>query len=1019
MQLSRIALKNPEFTMMVFFLLVSLGILAYITMPRYESPQIEVPGVILVILYPGASPEDIENLVVDPLEEAIQEIDNLTKLTSDIRDGFARIRVEFVLSEDKVEKNTEVSQKISQVQNTLPEGVILQTFEFSVTNIQILQVALYSSQAGYARLEKEAQKFKEAIELHPGVKEVKLEAIPERRLLIALDFQKLAHYQISPGQVVQTIQGNNANIPAGNLQIGQKTFNLQTSGAYQTIGEIENTILKSVQNQPVLIKDIASVYFSDETPQYTARYQEKRAVFVSVFPKDNVNALKTIAHIKPLMEELVPGLPLDISSQIVFDQSVSIKNKVNLLFTNLWQGILVVGLFILLFFNFRASMLVMVAIPLSFLIGLIAADYADFGLQFMSIAGLIIALGLLVDNAIVVVENVYHFIKEGYGRKAAAEKAVDQVGWAIVSSTATTILAFIPVITIKSLPGEYIKSMPLTLIFTLLASLFVALTFTPFLSSRLLKSSQEQKESRVQQYINHFIQTIYRSILRFALQHKVLILTAALLALGGAAALYPRIGVSFFPRDDAPLFAVNITTPQGTVLSKTEEAVLYVERQLKKQKEVDYFISNTGYGNPRVINVIERNEQQTSSGQVMVFMKDIEFEERDAMIGRLRKKFAQYKDAKIELKEALLGPPVEAQISIKLYGEELDTLKRIAGEVERVIRQTPHTINVYNPLKNLKTDLKLQINKLAAANLAVPLAEVDRNVRIAVAGTKVAEFRDAMNDTYPVYVQMQRGEEYLHPTDLSGIYVTSLTGLQVPLSQLATLGFVSSPEKINHDRTRRTFAVNADVESGNNVDDVTEQVIQQLEGYPFPKGYTYSIAGERESREEAFGDLFKSLLLAMLGIFTVLVLQFRSFIQPLIIFTAIPLSLIGATLGLFLAGYSFSFTAFLGIISLVGIVVNDSIILIDLTNQYIESGISKYKAIQQAAEHRFVPIILTSLTTIGGLLPLTLKGGLFWAPMGWCIIGGLITSTLLILIVVPVLYALFTSAKRKMKKMTV
>lgn len=1009
MLLSRVAIRNPEFTLMIFILLSFMGGAAYLTMPRYENPLLDVPGMVITAVYPGASAEDIEDLIIEPLEDAVYEIDNITKFNSDIQDGFAKIRIEFKITEDKVEKNNEIQQKLNEIEGDFPDGVILETREFTTSNVQILQVAFVSEEAGYDRLEEIADELKDRIELVNGVKEVDVEAAPEKRVVVDLNFGKLSNYRISPNQVVQTIQGNNANVPAGSIQVGNKAFNLQTSGPYESIQEINNTILKSVDNQPITVGDVAKVYFSYENFDYIARVNQKRAVFVAIYPKENVNSLNTVDNLKPILESYKEELPLDVDLEIVFDQSMSIRNKVGLLFSNLWQGVLVVGFFILLFFNLRASLLVMIAIPFSFLIGLIMADWSDFGLQFMSIAGLIIALGLLVDNAIVVVENVYFFIKEGYERKEAAQKAVDQVGWAIISSTATTIVAFLPVIQIKSLPGEFLKSMPLTLIYTLIASLFVALTFTPFLSSRLLLPNEKQKVSWVERNINIFIDGMYKDLLQWALQHKAFVLITAILLLIGAGSLYPIIGLSFFPRDDAPMFAINVTAPQGTILSKTDSTVKFIENALANRSEVARYVSNTGHGNPRVITVIERGNKQSSQAQILVIMQeDISFAQRDSLITNLRNTFQTYQSATIEVKEALLGPPVDAQISVKLYGKDIQVLKQIARDVTQMLEQTPYTVNVFNPLKNFKTDFKLEINELAAANLGVAINDIDQNVRIAVSGTKVSEYRDKDKQTYDIYVAMEKLGDYISPSDLSRVYVNSRKGIQVPLAQLAQLEFTNGPEVIKHEMTRRAFAVNADVESGQSVDNVTQEVITKLESYDFPEGYSYSMGGELESRSEAFGDLFKSLLIALIGIFSILVLQFRSFVQPLIIFSAIPLSLIGAVLGLFLAGYSFSFTGFLGIISLVGIVVNDSIILIDLTNKYMLEGMTKKDAIPKAAKHRFVPIILTSFTTIGGLLPLTLRGGLFWAPMGWCIIGGLTTSTLLILIVVPVLYAIFT-----------
>ncbi|MEO1653161.1 MAG: efflux RND transporter permease subunit, partial [Bacteroidota bacterium] len=298
MLISRIALKNPKFTIMVFFILLFVGAIAYQNIPRYENPQLEIPGINVVITFPGASPEDVEELVVEPLEEEINQIDKITKLESDIRNGFARIRIEFELTEDKTDKNSEVLQKINRLEAGFPEGVNIETFEFSLSNIQIMQIALLSPDAGYDRLRKTAERLEDEIEAVYGVSSVDIEAAPEKRVLVDLDFDKLAKYRISPGQVVQTIQGNNANIPAGNLQIGKRSFNLQTSGAYENIEEIKNSILRSLSSQPIRVKDVADVYFSYENYSYTARYDQQRSIFLSIYPQEKVNALPTIAKIK-------------------------------------------------------------------------------------------------------------------------------------------------------------------------------------------------------------------------------------------------------------------------------------------------------------------------------------------------------------------------------------------------------------------------------------------------------------------------------------------------------------------------------------------------------------------------------------------------------------------------------------------------------------------------------------------------------------------------------------------------
>jgi multidrug efflux pump subunit AcrB len=377
------------------------------------------------------------------------------------------------------------------------------------------------------------------------------------------------------------------------------------------------------------------------------------------------------------------------------------------------------------------------------------------------------------------------------------------------------------------------------------------------------------------------------------------------------------------------------------------------------------------------------------------------------LLDDLRAKFGAYPGAKIEVKEFEQGPPVEAPVAIRIMGDNLTELKQIARDVEDIIAKTQGTININNPLGTAKTDLQVKINRDKAGILGVPLVEIDRTVRASIAGMRVSSYRDAEGKEYDIVARLPIAEK---PTidDFDRIYVSSVTGAQIPLKQVAAINFKSSPMIINHYNLERTITLTADVKGNTSVAKVTNQIVQKLEKYNWKKGYRYGIGGETETREESFGGMFKAILVAMIAIFGVLVLQFRSYSQPLIVFSAIPLAIIGSILALLITGYSFSFSAFVGLTSLVGIVVNNSIILVDYTNQLRGAGKELVEALKEAAETRFIPIVLTTATTIGGLIPLTLGGGTLWAPMGWTIIGGLIASTFLTLILVPVLYKVFS-----------
>jgi len=377
------------------------------------------------------------------------------------------------------------------------------------------------------------------------------------------------------------------------------------------------------------------------------------------------------------------------------------------------------------------------------------------------------------------------------------------------------------------------------------------------------------------------------------------------------------------------------------------------------------------------------------------------------VIRELRNDVENIPGARIEIKEFEQGPPVNAPVEIRLLGNNLDILQSIADDVENIIAGTSGTINILNPLATSKTDLHVDINKDKAGMLGVPLIEIDRTIRASITGLPVSTFRDLEGKEYNIVLRLPFDKKILL-SDFDRIFVSSATGYQIPLSQLARIRFKASPIKINHYNLERNVTITADVIGNTSVDKVTSSIIRELDEYSWPRGYRYSVGGEAESREESFGGMLQAILIAIIGIFGVLVLQFRSYLQPLIVFSAIPLAIIGSMLALLITGYSFSFTAFVGITSLIGIVINNSIILVDYTNQLRRKGKDVVSALKEAGEIRFMPIILTTATTVGGLLPLTLGGGTLWAPMGWTIIGGLIMSTLLTLIVVPVLYKTYT-----------
>ncbi|MBN1781189.1 efflux RND transporter permease subunit [bacterium] len=1009
MKLPKIAIENHQFTLVMICLLVLAGIGSVLTMPRSEDPPVSPAGSSTIVVYPGASPADIEQLIVDPIEDALNALEDIKVLTSSSMDNIGIVEIEFTAGSDPDEKYAEVVQKVNSIRSQLPGDLLsMEIPKWSISNTAIFQIAFISDSADYAALEYEAERLRKELLKVPGVKEAEKAAVPEQEVRVSVDLPKLALYHIPLTRVMGMLQDANANIPGGYVDIGAKRLNIKTSGSYRSLDDIRNTVVHSAQGKPVFLRDIADVRFMNEDAMHLARVNGERSIFLKLTQKENTNIFQISGRVKDIVGEYQKKIPEAMKLEIVFDQSESVSRRVTGFFSNLLYGLILVGLVVFTAVGFHASMIVMMVIPVSILIGIGFIDLCHFGLEQMSIAGMVIALGLLVDNAIVVTENVARFLKMGYNRVDSAVLGTSQVGWAVVSATATTVLAFVPIIMMQDMTGAFIRSMPVTVVFTLSASLLLSLTLTPYLSEKFLKVSNGHRERPLRRWLNHMIDHVYRRVLDYGLRKPRRFLMATGIVFLLSFLLFPLIGVSMFPKAEKPMFYINVNFPTDTHIEKTDALVLQIEKEMMALPGVKRVLSNSGNGNPPLYYNMYPERNKSYHGQLVVLLKEFKRKEFQKMLQDLRQRYSQIPGVRIEVKELEQGPPVEAPVAIKVLGDNMDILTQLSRVVEKEIRSEQGTVNVRNPLNTTKSDLKIQIHREKAGMLGVPLSEIDRSVRAAITGLPVTQFRDAEGRKYDIVIRLPFDRNKPVLSDLDRIYVASMSGAQIPLKHLISVELAKSPLTIDHYQMNRSVTVTSDVLDEYSVAKITTNIMKRLNRYPWPKGYSLYVAGEQESREESFGGMGKAVIIALVAIFGVLVLQFRSYLQPIIVFTAIPLAIIGSLIALFVTGNSFSFTAFIGITSLVGIVVNNSIILVDYSNQLRREGMSTDKAIREAGETRFIPIILTTLTTVGGLLPLTVAGGTMWAPMGWTIIGGLIVSTFLTLVVVPVLYMLIS-----------
>lgn len=1008
MKITDFSVKNYQFTLIVFVALIAIGVNSLLNMPRGEDPDFQAPTFSIVMVYPGTSPKDMEELVVDPVEKKMNELDDIKRIISRIDDGLAVIQVEFKYETDADKKYQDVVREVDALKTQLPQDITdINILKFSPSDVNILQIGLLSETTPYKDLEEWSKKLKERLEKVKSLKNVDNWAFPQQQVRISLQLEKLAQYNIPLNKVLGAIQNENINIPGGSIEMGKKKFNIKTSGDYKNIEEIKNTIVSNASGKLVYVKDIAEVNFNYEEQTYIGRLNGRRGVFVTASRKMGTNIFAVEKEIKPVLAQFQKELPKSISYEQSFDNAHSVRTRLGG-FTRDFAIAIFLVLLTLLPLGVRASIVVMISIPLSLAIGLFLLDLFGITINQLSIVGMVVALGLLVDDSIVVVENIERYLRLGYSKREAAMAATKQIGLAVIGCTITLIFAFLPLMFLPEGAGDFIRSLPAAVVTTVLASLFVSLTIVPFLSSRILSNHENPEGNLFMRGLKKFIGGSYRRLLNSAIKRPVTTLLVALAIFVGALALVPVVGFSVFPASEKPMFLINIETPLGTSLPATDQVAHYVEKEINNIPDLKNYTTNVGRGNPRIYyNVVPQNEV-SNYAQLFVQLKETPPAEKRKLIDRLRTKFKHYPNAKIEVKDFEQGPPVEAPIAIRLFSEDLDTLRSLAFRVEALLKKTPGTIYVNNELTTLKTDLQVKVNKEKAGLLGVPVHEIDRTIRMSVAGLNIGTFRKENGDEYNITVTLlpQSGKERQTYEAFSKIYVTSVTGASIPLNQLADIRFETSPVTIKHYDKDRFTVTTAFVQSGFNTGKLTQGILKQLDSMHFPPNSHYVAAGEVEASKESFGGLGTIVLITVFGILGVLILEFKTFRGTLIVLSVIPLGIIGAVLMLLATGNTFSFVAVIGLIALIGIEVKNSILLVDYTDQLRKQGMSLDKAIQEAGETRFVPIILTTLTAIGGLLPLVMENNPLYSPLALVIIGGLISSTLLTRIVTPVLYKL-------------
>ncbi len=1012
MHLAEFAIRRWQLSMVLFALLCALGVSAFLKIPRAVDPHFSMPVVSIVATSPGSDAAEIEQTITQPIEEVLQGLEDAKQVSSTSSDGTAVVRIEFDWSGDPDEYFNNTVREVSAIRGRLPADLANLTFEkIRTTNASVIQIALLSDTASWYRMEKYARDISDAFGRYPDVRQAEVHGLPQPEISIEINPGRLAQLRLPASAVADAVRAGGADIPSGSVTSGTRRFSIEAGGAYRDLDKIKALPLRTNDGSLLTLADVADVKWAAAEQRVRMSHNGKRGVFITANQKLGTDATILRTKLVDELEKQRAFLPPDITAVMQFDQSKDISKRLQELARDFSIAVFLV-LFTLLPLGFRASAIVMVSIPLSVASGLLAIYANGYNLSQFVVAGFILSLGLLVDDSIVVIENIARHLRMGKTRDQAAIDGTKEITKAVLGSTGVLVFAFMPLLFLPEGAGKFLLSFIETIIFTVTASMVVSLTIVPFLASRMLRADDDPEGNFVLKWLMRSIDRFYRPLLHWALSMPRRSVWGAIIITCSAFLLVPLLGFSLFPYADTSYFRVQIEAEQGSSIDQTARLVAQASEILKAEKQIKIRAETVGAHNPSVFyNVFERGEN-TGQGEIVAIMDAWRGQESVDMIARLRDKLDQIVGGRVQIKIFQNGAPINAPIEFRIIGPDQDVLKIWAAKVQDVLNKTDGTRDVVNPLAFDRIDLDVGLDDAKAALLDIPEGAPRRALRLALSGERAGTFRDSEGDSYPVVVRLPLANT--QPISaLESVYVNTRSGQPIQLAEISNPILVAKPSTIRRFNLERFVGITAQVKPGMVISKVALAAKNEIDQLKLPTGYSINVGGEAEKINETFAGFGPIIMVALFSIFAILVAEFGRYREALVVAGVIPLGTFGGLIALLVTGNNLSFLAIIGFIALIGIEIKNSILLVDFTSQLRDRGMALREAIERAGEVRFLPVLLTSVTAIGGLLPLALFGGSLYGPLAIVLIGGLISSTLLSRIVTPAMYLLVVRGGEK------
>lgn len=1015
MDLTRQAIEKNRITAVALVLILYAGASAFLGMPQNEDPGFIIRTAQVLTFFPGASPDRVELLVTDKLEEAIQEIPELDYVNSISKSGVSEVFVNIQESETEMRPIwDDLRRKVERAARSLPEGTVGPFVNDEFGDVFGILIALTGDGFTYAELKDVADQVRnELLKIRDAAK-VEIAGAQDERIFVEYSNAKLAEIGVSALYLKQVLEARNILLPGGDINTGQERIILEPSGNFESVEDLRRTIL-SVPGGTGLIylEDIARVTRGTiDPPRSKVRASGVPALVLGVSMRDGGNLITLGKRVRETVRRLEQRYPIGIEFDIVAFQPEVVKKKVDDFVGNLLQAILIVTVVMLVSLGFRTGLVVSSLIPMAIVMSLLVMSAFGIGLDQISLAALIISLGLLVDNSIVMSESILVGMQEGKSPVEAAVSAARELRIPLLTSSLTTAAAFLPIYLAESTTGEYTAPLFKVVTITLLCSWVLSLTMVPMFCVYFLRvnATGQSDGYRSKSY------RLYRQALLGLLRHRWLSAGGVVVIFVGVLQLFAFIPNIFFPPKDRPMFTAELELPIGTPIERTEAVVASVEAFLADslmvgasgEEGVTNWASFIGQGPPRYTLTYSPRAPSPEYAMLLVNTSSYDIIDVKLVPALERHCLMSYPDVKPTIRSMQNGPPVTDPVEVRVSGEDAGALFSIVDEIKAKLSAFPNTKNVSDDWGARTKKLDVRIDQARARRAGLSSQDVAISLQTSLSGFETTQYREG-DEIIPVTLRTVEAERKdIGKLETMNIF-SQVTGRTVPLSQVADLEVVWQPSKILRRNRLKTVTVSCGLGPGGTAVEVVDALDEWLApgSAEWPVGYAYAYGGEIEASVEANKSVGEKVPIAALVIILLLVGQFNSIRRPLIILLTIPLGLIGVILGLLAANSYFGFMTFLGVISLAGIVINNAIVLIDRINIEVnENGLDPARAVIEAGQRRLRPIVLTTCTTVGGMLPLWYGGGVMFQPMAIAIIFGLVFATALTLGVVPLLYSM-------------